>query len=197
MSERSIPGYGYGDESIPEPPISAEEFDRLKQSVMWSEEDDEYLQMAGDVLEPQIEEILDVWYGFVADHDFLVAYFADAETGEPIDEYLERVRARFGQWIRDTCDTPYDEDWLAYQFEIGRRHHRTKKNRADSVDAVPHIDFRYLSAFIFPITATVRDFLENGDHSREEVDKMYHAWFKAVVLQVTLWSYPYVSDEDW
>lgn len=197
MSEQSIPGYTYGDESIPEPPISMEELDRLKQSLMWSAEDDEALQTAGDVLEPQIEDILDVWYGFVADHDFLVHYFADVETDEPIDEYLERVRERFGQWIRDTCDTPYDEEWLAYQFEIGRRHHRMKKNQADSVDAVPHIDFRYVSAFIFPITATVRDFLENSDHSREEVDEMYHAWFKAVVLHVTLWSYPYVSDEDW
>ncbi|ELY93697.1 protoglobin domain-containing protein [Natrialba taiwanensis] len=51
--------------------------------------------------------------------------------------------------------------------------------------------------FIYPITATVRDFLDDGEHSADEVDAMYHAWFKAVVLQVMLWSYPYVEGNDW
>jgi hypothetical protein len=197
MSSDQIPGYDFGDESVPDAPIDESEFDRLKQSVLWTEEDDEYLQMAGDVLEPQIDDVLDVWYGFVGDHDFLLRYFASDDTGEPIDEYLDRVRERFGQWIRDTCDTPYDQDWLNYQFEIGRRHHHTGKNRADDVDAVPHIHLRYVIAFVYPITATIRDFLDDGDHTPEEVDGMYHAWFKSVVLQVTLWSYPYVPESDW
>lgn len=42
-----------------------DEFDQLTQSVMFSEEDVEHLQTAGDILEPQINEILDLWYGFV------------------------------------------------------------------------------------------------------------------------------------
>lgn len=196
MSNESIPGYDYGDESLPDAPIDAEEFDRLKQSVLFDEDDEEYLRMAGEVLGPQVEDILDVWYGFVADHDFLVYYFADGE-GRPNEEYLERVRERFGQWIRDTCDTPYDAEWLAYQFEIGRRHHRQGKNETDNVDSVPHIDLRYVIAFVYPITATIRDFLANGEHTDEEIDAMYHAWFKSVVLQVTLWSYPYVPEDDW
>ena len=196
MTDDSIPGYTLGDQSVPEAPIDDEEFDRLKQSVMFTEEDEEYLRMAGEVLEPQIDDILDVWFGFVADHDFLVRYFS-TEGGEPIEEYLDRVRERFGQWIRDTCDPPYDDEWLAYQFEIGRRHHRTKKNRADEVDAVPHIHLRYVIAFIYPITATIRGFLAAGDHDDETVDAMYHAWFKSVTLQVALWSRPYLPDGDW
>ena len=196
MSNEQLPGYTLGEESVPDAPISMAEFDRLQQSVMFTEEDEKHLQVAGEILEPQIDDILDLWYGFVGNHDFLLQYFAHPEGG-PIDEYLDRVRARFGQWIRDTCDTPYDEAWLNYQFEIGRRHHRTKKNRTDDVDAVPNIDLRYVIAFIYPITATIRDFLDDGDHSAEEVDAMYHAWFKSVVLQVSLWSYPYVSEDDW
>jgi hypothetical protein len=43
----------------------------------------------------------------------------------------------------------------------------------------------------------VREFLANGEYTNEEVDAMYHAWFKSVVLQVTLWSYPYVPEDDW
>lgn len=196
MSNEQIPGYTMGEDSVQEAPISMDEFDQLKQSVMFTDEDEEYLQEAGNILGPQVDEILDIWYGFVADHEFLVQYFSQPD-GEPIDEYLDRVRDRFGQWIRDTCNTPYDEDWLNYQFEIGRRHHRTKKNQTDDVDAVPNIDLRYVIAFIYPITATIRDFLDDGDHSAEEVNAMYHAWFKSVVLQVTLWSYPYVHDGDW
>ncbi len=196
MSTDEIPGYALGDESIPEAPIDEEAFDRLKQSVMFTEEDEEYLRMAGDVLEDQTDEILDLWYGFVGDHDFLLYYFTDGE-GNPDEEYLDRVRARFEQWVLDTCDTPYDDEWLAYQFEIGRRHHRSKKNEADDADAVPHIHLRYVVGFIYPITATIREFLENGDHTDEDVQKMYHAWFKSVVLQVALWSYPYVDEDDW
>ncbi|WP_114579063.1 protoglobin domain-containing protein [Saliphagus sp. LR7] len=195
MSNDQIPGYTMGEDSVQEAPIGMDEFDQLKQTVMFTEEDEEHLQEAGDILGPQGGEILDVWYGFVGDHDFLVYYFSQPD-GEPIDGYLDRVRDRFVQWVRDTCDTPYDEAWLDYQFEIARRHHRTKKNQADDVDAVPNIDLRYVIAFIYPITATIRDFLDDGDHSAEEVDAMYHAWFKSVTLQVALWSYPY-AEEDW
>ena len=112
MSQETISGYDLGDESLPEAPVSDEEFDRLKQSVMWSEEDEEYLRMAGDVLDGQVDDVLEAWYGFVGDHDFLLYYFTDGE-GNPNQEYLDRVHERFGQWIRDTCDPPYvhEGDW--------------------------------------------------------------------------------------
>lgn len=194
MSDTEIPGYTYGEESVAESPLDVEEFEKLQQTVMWSEEDEEHLRMAGDVLEGQIDDVLDVWYGFVADHDFLVRYFATPD-GEPIDEYLDRVRERFGQWIRDACNPPYDEDWLDYQQEIALRH-RDKKNETDGVESVPVIHFRYVVAFVYPITATVRQFLENSDHDEETVDAMHEAWFKSVVLQVALWSHPYVKDGD-
>jgi hypothetical protein len=52
-------------------------------------------------------------------------------------------------------------------------------------------------AFIYPITATIKPFLAKKGHSAEDVDKMHQAWFKSVVLQVTLWSYPYVKNGDY
>ncbi len=195
MSEE-IPGYDYGDESLPEAPYDEEDLEKLQAAVMFDEEDEEALREAGEVLEPQIEEILDLWYDFVGANDHLVYYFTDGE-GNPDEEYLERVRARFGQWIRDTCNPPYDQEWLNYQYEIGRRHTREKKNRTDDADAVDHIHARYLIAFIYPITATIRDFLENGDHDEGEVNDMFHAWFKSVTLQVTLWTQPYFPEGDW
>ncbi|WP_135825427.1 protoglobin domain-containing protein [Halorussus ruber] len=194
MSESDIPGYTYGEESVAESPVTAEEFEKLQQTVMWSDEDEKHLRMAGDVLEDQIDDVLEVWYGFVGDHDFLLKYFATPE-GEPIEEYLDRVRERFGQWIRDTCNPPYDEEWLDYQHEIALRH-RDKKNQTDEVDSVPIVHLRYMIAFVYPITATIRQFLENSDHDDETVRKMHDAWFKSVVLQVTLWSQPYAKEDD-
>lgn len=42
--------------------------------------------------------------------------------------------------------------------------------------------------FIYPITATIKPFLAKKGHAAEEVEQMYQAWFKSVVLQVALWS---------
>ncbi|TCJ18281.1 hypothetical protein E0L93_05945 [Rubrobacter taiwanensis] len=90
----------------------------------------------------------------------------------------------------------YDREWLDYQQEIALRHTRAKKNRTDGVDSVEHIPLRYMVAFIYPITATIRGFLENRGHGAEEVEKMHQAWFKSVVLQVALWSQPYAKAGD-
>jgi hypothetical protein len=191
-----IPGYEFGTQSVARSPLGLEELDLLKQTVLFGEEDEEYLRMAGDVLEDQVEDVLDVWYGFVGDHPHLVHYFSDAE-GRPDAEYLGRVRRRFGQWILDTCRRPYDQEWLDYQHEIALRHTRHKKNQTDGAYETPdRIALRYILAFIYPITATIKPFLANGGQGAEDVDKMHQAWFKSVVLQVTLWSQPYAKDGD-
>lgn len=54
-----------------------------------------------------------------------------------------------------------------------------------------HIPLRYLIAFIWPITATIRPFLANADTDPADLDGMHAAWFKAVTLTVALWSQPY------
>ena len=196
MAEARIPGYTYGTPEVAQSPVGPEAFAKIKQAVMFTDEDERYLRMAGEVLADQVDDILDLWYGFVGSHDFLVHYFAGPD-GQPDSRYLEEVRRRFGQWIRDTCLRPYDQDWLNYMHEIGLRHHATKKNLTDGIQSVPLVHYRYIVAFIYPITATIRPFLAKKGHSPEEVDKMHQAWFKSVVLQVALWSYPYVREGEW
>lgn len=191
-----IAGYTYGTAEAARSPVGTDELERLKQSVLFTEDDERALRTAGDVLADQVDDVLDLWYGFVSSHPHLAYYFGDPDTGEPIAEYLDRVRERFGQWILDTCRRPYDQDWLDYQEEIALRHTRAKKNRTDAVDSVEQIPLRYLVCFIYPITATLRDFLAKRGHGADEVDAMHQAWFKAVTLQVALWSRPY-ADEDW
>lgn len=189
----NIAGYTYG--SVPQSPVTLKDLEKLKQAVLFTAEDAKYLKMAGEVLKDQIDAVLDLWYGFVGSHPHLVYYFSGPD-GKPDANYLAAVRKRFGQWIIDTCTRPYDQTWLNYQHEIGLRHHRTKKNQTDGVRSVPHIPLRYLIAFIYPITATIKPFLAKKGHSPDDVDKMHQAWFKSVTLQVALWSYPYAKDGD-
>lgn len=195
MTQSIAAGYTYGQPDVARSPITLADLDLLKQTVLFTADDEQHLRLAGDVLRDQVDAVLDLWYGFVGSHPHLVAYFAGAD-GQPIGDYLARVRVRFGQWILDTCERPYDQRWLDYQHEIGLRHHTAKKNHTDGVQAAPIIPLRYLIAFIFPITATMKGFLANKGHAPDAVEKMHAAWFKAVVMQVTLWSYPFANDGE-
>lgn len=185
-------GYDYGN--VGPSPLSMQDLDHLKATVLFGPEDEKALRMAGDVLRDQTDAVLDLWYGFVGGHPHLVHYFT--YKGQPNMEYLAAVRARFGQWILDICNKPYDQTWLNYQHEIALRHHSTKKNKTDGVQAEPIINMRYLIAFIFPITFTIKGFLAKEGHSADDVEKMYAAWFKAVTMTATLWCEPYAKQGE-
>jgi hypothetical protein len=191
MTTQPPSGYTYG--STPPSPVSTDELAKLEASVLFTADDQEALRMAGEVLKDQVDDVLDVWYGFVASQRHLVAYFATPD-GTVLEDYLARVRGRFGQWIMDTCRRPHDEEWLSYAHEIGLRHTEAKKNQTDGADSVPLIPLRYMVAFIYPITATIRPFLEGKGHDEAAVERMYQAWFKAVTLQIALWLQPYAAD---
>ena len=140
--------------------------------------------------------MLDVWYGFVASTPELVYYFGDAKTGKPDGAYLEAVRKRFAVWILDTAEAKYDQAWLDYQYEIGLRHNRLKKNKTDGANSVPQINFRYIPALTIPLTTTLKPFLAKKGASASDVEKMHAAWVKAVLLQSILWSQPYIRDGE-
>lgn len=192
----TIPGYTYGTEAVAKSPLTDEDFDRLKQATLFTEEDVKALRMASEVLDDQVEDLLDVWYGFVASHPFLVHEWSGPD-GNPDPDYLAAVRRRFGQWVRDTTKADYDRAWLDYQHEIGLRHTPAKKNRTNGVQsASDQVPLRYLIAFIAPITETVRPFLAKKGHVPEQVEAMHRAWTKAVILQVALWSLAYTEGGD-
>ena len=196
MTPAKIPGYNFGTPEVPRSPLSEKDFDRLKQTVMFTESDVKYLRMSKEVLADQVEAILDVWYGFIGSRPFLLHYFTRKSDGQPDTGYLEAVRRRFGQWIIDTASANYDQKWLDYQYEIGLRHHRIAKNKTDRVDSVELINYRYIPLTVYPIVSTLKPFLEKKGHSLEDVEGMYQAWLKSVLLQVTLWSQPYIKDGD-
>lgn len=196
MTTTDIAGYTLGRSEVPGSPVSLDELELLKQSVLFGDDDVRSLKMSHDVLADQVEDVLDVWYGFVASHPHLVHYFTRRSDGEPDGDYLAAVRKRFAQWILDTASADFDQSWLDYQYEIGLRHHRAKKNQTDGVDSVEIIPLRYLIAFIYPITATLRPFLAKKGHDDGDVDAMQDAWRKAVIIQVALWAQPFAKEGD-
>lgn len=195
QSTNKIPGYTYGDKSLAKAPYTLEDLANLKATVLFTEEDAKWLRKSRKVLEPQAEKILDTWYGFVGGTPHLLAYFSSKE-GQPDTEYLGRVRQRFIQWIYDTADANYDQKWLDYQYEIGRRHHRIAKNTTDNAKAINHIPARYVIALTYPVIATLKPFLENSDYSEDEVNAMHQAWLKSVLIQTLLWTQPYFKAGD-
>jgi hypothetical protein len=42
----------------------------------------------------------------------------------------------------------------------------------------------------------MRAFLAKGGHPPDVVERMYDAWWKAMILQATLWMQPYIRDGD-
>ena len=192
MTAQDVEGYTYGDPTLPASPVTAEDLRLLLLSAAFTEADQQALALAGEVLADQTDDVLDVWYGFVGSQPHLLAYFATPD-GDPLDDYLARVRQRFRQWILDTCTRTYDQAWLDYQNEIALRHTSAKKNQTDHATSVPHIPLRHVIAFIAPVTLTIKPFLAAKGHSPAEVDAMHGAWLKSVSVQIALWSQPYAG----
>jgi len=176
--------------------VSLADFELMKKSVLFGDDDTRYLRLSREVVADQVEAILDVWYGFVGSNPHLLASFTSKTSGAPLPDYLGGVRKRFGQWILDTAAAQYDQQWLDYQHEIALRHHRAKKNRTEGAASTAIVPFRDLFLLIFPVTVTLKPFLAKKGHAPADVEKMYAAWVKSCLLQVTLWSYPYVKDGD-
>jgi len=192
----SIPGYNLGSKEIARSPISMDDWEKMKQSALFTDEDVIYLRLSYEVLKDQAEDLVKVWRGIILSHPHLRAYDENPHTGELDKAYAAAVGRRFTQWVIDTARADYNQEWLDYQYEIGLRHHRTKKNKTDGGHTTEHIRARDLIAFAAAIVVPMKPYLAKGGHSSEVVNRMYDAWWKSMILQVTLWSQPYMNDGD-
>jgi len=98
--------------------------------------------------------------------------------------------------VLDTARAQYNQEWLDYQYEIGLRHHRSKKNKTDNGHTLGHIRARDLIAFCASIVIPMKPYLAKKGHSPEIVNRMYDAWWKSMILQATLWIQPYIREGD-
>jgi hypothetical protein len=191
-----IPGYTYGTADVAMSPISMRQLEGLKISVGFTEEDQRYLQLAGEVLANQTRQIVEHWRsGIIAGIPNLARHSRTPE-GEPIPDYLARSNLRFEQWILDTCLRPYDQDWVNYQQEIALRHTSLKKNKTDGVSSTPYVPLHDIIGFIAVINETIKPYLTAKGHSSEEVARMHQAWCKSMQLQSALWTRPYTDSQQ-
>lgn len=89
-----VAGYTYGTNDVARSLLTLEDLNLLKQTVLFTEDDEKYLRLAGEVLADQIDAILDTWYSFVGSRPHLAQYFSTLDN-QLIDEYLAAVRKRF------------------------------------------------------------------------------------------------------
>jgi pimeloyl-ACP methyl ester carboxylesterase len=191
-----IPGYSYGTVEVANSPITMQEWETLKKSALFSDEDIFYLRLSKDVLADQVDDLLKAWRGIIFLNPHLRAYDENPQTGEVDKAYAAAVAKRFGQWVLDTAKAEYGQAWLDYQYEIGLRHHHTKKNQTDHGHTLGHIRARDLIAFSAAIVVPMKPYLAKKGHPAEVVNRMYDAWWKSMILQVTLWTQPYIREGD-
>ncbi|QNI33858.1 protogloblin ApPgb [Alloacidobacterium dinghuense] len=188
-----IHGYTYGSPDVAKSQVSQRELEDLKVSVGFTDEDQRYLLLAGEVLADQTRRIVEHWRsGIIAGIPNLARHSRSPE-GDALPDYLAKSNLRFEQWILDTCLRPYDQEWLNYQQEIALRHTSQKKNKVDGVQSTPFVPLRDIIAFVAVINETIRPYLSAKGHSAEDVDKMHRAWCKSLQLQLALWARPYAT----
>jgi hypothetical protein len=191
-----IPGYSYGAAEVATSPVSILDLENLKISAGFTEEDQHYLRMAGDVLINQTRQVVEHWRSHIIAGIPNLARHSRTPQGNPIPEYLAASNLRFEQWILDTCLRPYDQDWINYQQEIALRHTTSKKNRVDGVQSTPYVPLRDIIAFVAVMNETIKPYLAANGNSTEDVDRMHRAWCKSIQMQLALWVGPYTDSRQ-
>ena len=188
-----LPGYSYGSAEVARSPVSMEDLAALKVSAGFTDEDERFLRMAGEVLGDKTEQIVHHWRSQIVASIPNLARHSRTPEGEAIPEYLARSNARFQQWILDTCLRPYDQAWIDYQQEIALRHTALKKNLVDGVRSTPYVPLRDAIAFVGVMNETIKPYLAARGNSSDEVEKMHAAWCKSIQIQMALWIGPYAN----
>jgi hypothetical protein len=186
-------GYTYGDSTVALSPITLEELDLLKQSVGFTDADRDWLRIAGEVLEDQVKPIVTRWRSEIIASIPNLARHSKSIEGDKLPGYLAQSNLRFEQWILDTCQRDFDQDWLNYQHEIALRHTSVKKNQTDGVASTAYVPYRDIAAFTSVLIATMKPYLGTKGHSESEINAMHQAWAKALQLQIALWSRTYMD----
>jgi len=89
-----IPGYNPGSPDVARSPITMREWEELKLSAFFSDEDVIYLRLSYDVLKDQVADLLKVWRGIIFLHPHLRACDENPQTGEVDTAYAKAVGLR-------------------------------------------------------------------------------------------------------
>jgi len=102
MVANDISGYDYGSSKVAKSPITVKELEQLKESAGFTKEDEHWLQVAGEVLKDQTQQLVEKWRGVISAHPHLARYSLRPD-GQKNPRYSEASGLRFQQWVLDTC----------------------------------------------------------------------------------------------
>ncbi len=190
-----IAGYDFGSERVGHSPVTLAELEQLQQTVGWSSADAGWLAKAAPILTRHAEDLVNDWRAQIGRLPFLSQWFGS--PGEETDRYRAAVKKRFVQWVIDTCTRPQDQAWLDYAQEIGLRHTPKKKNVTDGARGPTVVPLRYVIAFVWPVIAGVRRYLVSDGVEPGDAEAMQSAWARSVLIQIVLWSRPFVQEDWW
>jgi signal transduction histidine kinase len=84
--------------------------------VGWVAADEDHVRAAASVLQPHLAPLIDDFYAEIARH---------AETRKVIEggqTTLERLKATLLQWLQELLAGPYDREYVARRWQVGKRH---------------------------------------------------------------------------
>ncbi len=149
--------------------------------LLFTPDDERYLNMAGKILADHTETLPDHWYAQFHAHPYAGLPFGETPAA-PLS--LDDLRPQFRQWLHTLCNPPAREAWLA------ALHARIAGPLPDAqlgyMPRLPAVFLRYLALFIYPVTHASRALLAG----KPESAGMEQAWFKAVCLSTVLWAWP-------
>jgi hypothetical protein len=94
-----FPGYTYALSAVPVSPITLTELAELKISAGFTDEDRDLLNLAGEVLTSQTQQIVARWRsGIIANIPHLARHSRSPDN-QPLPDYLARSNRRFERWI--------------------------------------------------------------------------------------------------
>jgi signal transduction histidine kinase len=88
----------------------------LQRYVGWSEGDAARIRIAGDCLAPHFPALIDDFYDQILQHEATRRIITGGET------QIARLKGTLRQWIAQLFAGPYDENYVAQRWRVGRRH---------------------------------------------------------------------------
>lgn len=123
-----IQGYDYGTIRAARSPITFDELRELEATVGWTDDDDQAIAMAGEVLAGQEEAMVDSWRAIIGNHPFLAKWFFGPD-GKPDEAYKAAVKKRFVQGSPICAGASETKSGSIIRRRSGSAIHRRRKIR--------------------------------------------------------------------
>jgi signal transduction histidine kinase len=87
----------------------------LQAYVGWTDEDTARVRRAGPLIEPHLTELIDDFYAEIKRHPKAHRVLAD-------EAQVNRLKGSLRTWVHQLFEGPYDADYVARRWQVGRRH---------------------------------------------------------------------------